>query len=120
MKLFRRLIYALCYMRLGYRRDLAWSLAAEGRPQVPQAQRLRSYAHDAIQAGILIFGAAGAWLITEPAGSSLIFWGFCLLLIAQAFWFADVFRGIGPLRWGVLINVIAYTGLWARGFYNYF
>jgi hypothetical protein len=78
-----------------------------------------SRAHHLVQAGLLAFGASGAWLISGPVGSRWIVWGFALLLVSQAFWFADVFR-TRPLRWGVLANVVLYTLVWIRGFYNYF
>ncbi len=75
--------------------------------------------HHIIQAGLLGFGSAGAWLISAAAGSPGIFWGFALLIVSQIFWIFDVFR-THPLRWGVLFNVLIYTAVWIRGFYNYF
>jgi hypothetical protein len=79
----------------------------------------RGIEHHVIQAGLLAFGAAGAWLISAPAGSPWILHGFGLLLVSQLFWLLDVFR-TRPLRWGVLVNVLIYTAVWIRGFYNYF
>lgn len=64
------------------------------------------------QAGILIFGLSGTFLITRKNK-----WGFVLALAAQPFWFLTAYLND---QWGVFFNSLVYTSLWIYGLYNWF
>jgi len=72
--------------------------------------------HHLAQACLLVFGIAGIWMISGPAGARYIWAGYVILIVSQIFWFIAIL-GARPLQWGMLLNAAVLTILWVRGLY---